>query len=422
MFQLSNSFKQIYNKIFHEKDVSGNNWYYASEIGGFDNNSSSNLNYCLKHPILTPAMLFVSSVFSNAKFTVKDISTNKETKNHNILRVLNKPNYYMNRTDLLMTSMFLKISEGVSVLYLKRGLTGELDSIYPLVYSLIEFPKFDKKLIFSKDKDSILEQRVLYDKDGENINIKLKDLVFLYDLPNVGGLRGNNNNPFYAESRITGLIQTLKNANDSFTAKNIILKTNGKELITGSGDSTAPFTKTEKESVEQKFNSFYGLSFNRRRGIVTSSNINWKSLHIALRDLGLDESVKVDGNVIYTALHIPKDILSLEAKKTTYNNFKESMISYIQNVHISEINDFCETLTVALLGDGEELVGTYDHMPIMHEHNSVKYKTIESRATALQSLLNVGIPEELALEMCEFDTTIKLNNNSNNSNNSNENV
>lgn len=399
------NFKKIYNKIFHENDKSGNDWYYASEVDGWDSDGS-NLEYSLRHPILTPAMLFVSSVFSNAKFIIRDKDTGKETKKHNIIDVLNKPNYFMNRTDLLMTSMFLKIAEGVSVLYLKRGLTGAIDSIYPILYSLIEFPDFNNKLIFNKDKKNILNKRVVYDKDGENLKIKISDLVFLYDLPNIGV---TDKNPFHANSRITGLRQVLRNTNDSFKAKNIILKTNGKELISGKGDGSTPFTTTEKESVERKFNNFYGLGFNRRRGIITSASIDYKSLHVALRDLGLDESVKVDGNVIYTALHIPKDILSLEAKKTTYNNFKESMISYIQNVHISEINDFCETLSIALLDNDKELVGTYDHMPIMHEYNSIKYKTITSRANALQSLLDVGIPEETALEMCEFDTTINLN-------------
>ena len=84
------------------------------------------------------------------------------------------------------------------------------------------------------------------------------------------------------------------------------------------------------------------------------------------------------------------------------------MISYIQNVHLKEINDLCEGFTTSLLDDGLELVGTYNHMPIMFEHNQEKYKSIQNKAKALKDLLDLGVPENLALEMCDFDKNIKL--------------
>ena len=97
-------------------------------------------------------------------------------------------------------------------------------------------------------------------------------------------------------------------------------------MSTGGTDSF-PLAGDDKKKAESFLQNNYGVGFDRSRGFVTKANINYTTMHIALRDLGLDESVKVDGNLIYTGLHVPKDILSLEAKKTTYNNFKESMIS-----------------------------------------------------------------------------------------------
>src|SRR5690606_14893513 len=106
------------------------------------------------------------------------------------------------------------------------------------------------------------------------------------------------------------------------------------------------------------------VSFERKRGMVVSASVNHKSLHIALRDLGLDESVKTDGNIVFTALHIPKDIVSLEAKKTTYNNFKESMASYVQNEMQSTLNSFCAVVNKVLIEDGITIEGNYEHLPI----------------------------------------------------------
>jgi len=191
-------------------------------------------------------------------------------------------------------------------------------------------------------------------------------------------------------------------------AKNIILKSNGKEMITTSG-SGFPMTPDEKADAEHIFNSGYGLSNTRKRALITKANLTWKSMHIALRDLGLDESIKVDGNIIYTALHIPKDILSLEAKKTTYNNFKESMTSFIQNDIQAFMNDFVTTLELEFLEDGLELVGDYEHLPVMQFIRKERYEAVKLRAEALNYLLATGIPEEIALEMTNFDKTIKLN-------------
>jgi len=102
-------------------------------------------------------------------------------------------------------------------------------------------------------------------------------------------------------------------------------------ITTEGGAGTFPLGDEEKRDAQGLFDSGYGLGRTRKRGFLTKANLKWQSLHIALRDLGLDESTKVDGNMIFTGLHIPKDILSLEAKKTTYDNFKQSMASYLQN-------------------------------------------------------------------------------------------
>jgi hypothetical protein len=107
---------------------------------------------------------------------------------------------------------------------------------------------------------------------------------------------------------------------------------------------------------------------------------------------------------------IPKDIMSIEAKKTTYNNFKESMTSFIQNEMQAMINDFAATLNKHFLksDDGLEIVGSYDHLPVMGFVENEKYTAVKTRAEALTALRNAGIPDDVALEMLEMDTSMKL--------------
>lgn len=388
--------------IYWERNKSGDNWYTElSEADGFGLNGS-NLEIAQNHPILTPGLLFVSKLFSQADFYMENVKTKEKRYEHPVLSMLENPNYYQTKMDLLESLMFMQIANGVAVLYKKPviGLPGENDGIFLLDYNKISWPE---NFVTKFSNSQIGKIEVFYKKgSNEELKIKLDDLYFFYDMPNAI----ISENQFKCKSRLDGLRQTLINTADSLVAKNIILKTNGKEMMT-CGDGF-PLGDAEKIEAQRLLNNRYGLSSTRSRSLVTKSNLTWKSLHIAIRDLGLDESVKVDGNIIYTALHIPKDILSLEAKKTTYNNFKESMVSYIQNETQSTLDAFCEVINTSSIDKKWKLRGTYDHLPVMQFIMLERYDVVKKQGEALKALLDNGVPNEVALEMCGMDKTITL--------------
>lgn len=396
------------NLAFFTRFLNGDTFYAVDQFGSWSSFGGSNLQIAQNHPILTSAMLFLAKLFSQAEFYIENEKTKERITEHWLLDLLNKPNYYQTRNDFLESSNFIQIAEGRAVIWLRKT-TGmpQPESIYILNGDLIEYPdEFTTPLSVRNKDNKIQSKKILYDRDGQNEKIPIKDLIFLYDLPN--GM--DTTNMFEVKSRLDGLKQTLLNTKDSLTAKNIILKTNGKELLTlDKGAGTFPLGTEEKKDAEDLLHNTKGLGKGRVRGIVTKAPLKWQSLHIALRDLGLDESVKVDGNLIYTALHIPKDILSLEAKKTTYNNFKESMVSFIQNEMQPTVNAFLEPFQKLITEKGLKLRGTYENMPIMQFMLLEKYEGILKRALALSGLRNAGLPDDIALELCGFDKTTKLN-------------
>jgi len=382
------------------RNSSGDNFYDVTSAGKWSK-FSSNIGMAENHPILSPALLFVSKLFSQAELNVVHKSSGKVKDSHSLAILLKNPNFYQTLPDLLESLMFTQIANGVGVLYAKKIFgTKIMSAIHVLDYSKIHFPENIKTGYLRADA-SFLNKTVVYDKNGENLTIMLKDLMFFYDLPN-----GARKNPFEAVSRLDGLRQTLLNTQDSLIAKNIILKTNGKEMLSGSKEGF-PLSDEEKETAEGIFNGGYGLGVGRKRGLITKAKMSWQSMHIALRDLGLDESVKVDGNIVYTALHIPKDIISLEAKKTTYNNFKESMVSYIQNEMQATLNSFVAVFNKNM-DSLHKLDGTFEHLPIMQYILLERYTGITQQAGALDSLRRAGIPDNIALEMCGFDKSIVL--------------
>lgn len=387
----------------YERNKNGNHYYFIDQEGKWSSDAS-NIKIAQEHPILTPALLFVSQLYSSARFEVKRKTTQEKVKAHWIVDLLNNPNSYQTRADFLEAMIFNQVAEGKAVVW-KRMLPGfsKPQELHLLEQDKIKWPLVIKKDPFYDFEES--EEEIIYSlPDGAERSIPLKDIVIFYDLPN--GLQANR---VEVKSRLDGLKQTLVNTHDSLVAKNIILKTNGKELVTGEKGATQ-MNPEEKADAENFFSKNYGLARNRLRALITRGKLNWKSLHIALRDLGLDESVKVDGNLIYTALHIPKDILSLEAKKTTYNNFKESMVSYIQNDIQSKMDSTCLKLIKCLDESGlYELSGSYEHLPVMQFVRIERYKSVKTQGEALTTLRKAGIPDELALEMCNFDKTTKLN-------------
>lgn len=388
-----------------ERDAKGENFYDISAYRQWTSDTS-NLDIAENHPILTPALLFISKLYSQADFSIKNTRTKKTIEKHWMLDLLDNPNPYQTKEDFLEGLCFGMIAQGKAIVYMKKNIGfDEPENMFLINPDLIKWPD-NFKISFTNKKDLkeiYGDLKIVYDEHGEDIRIKIKDLLFFYDLPNC-----LHKNPFENKSRLDGLKQTLINTKDSLLAKNIILKTNGKELISGKKDGF-PLTPDEKEEAEKLFYSNYGLGANRKRGIITKASLTHQSLHIALRDLGLDESTKVDGNIIYTALHIPKDILSLEAKKTTYNNFKESMVSYIQNeiqtTLVAAMSVFQKEITEPNL----RLNGNYEHLPVMQFILLERYKVAKERSLALKEARLAGLPDEIALKITGFDETIKLN-------------
>jgi phage portal protein BeeE len=395
------------------RNRNGTNTYVVgkNDANWSDYSKLSNLKIAQNHPILTPALLFVSKLFSQAQFMVVNEETGKEEKNHWLSKLLKNPNIYQTQNDFLESLQFIQIAQGKAVGYLKRSVgfseNEDIESIYILDSDKIKWPSnYTSNFVASQSNKNIGNQEVTYDPDGEKLMIKISDLLFFYDLPNA-----LNENFYEVRSRLDGLKQTLVNTQDSLVAKNIILKTNGKEILSSGTNDNFPLAGKDKEQAESLLQNNYGLGWNRKRGIVTSASVTYQSMHIALRDLGLDESIKVDGNIIYTALHIPKDIISLEAKKTTYNNFKESMVSYVQNEMQASLNSFIEVLQRLIKDSGLKIVGTYDHLPIMQFILKEKWEGQKVRAEALKSYLDAGMPSDIALEILGLDPNIKLEKN-----------
>jgi hypothetical protein len=364
---------------------------------------TSNMALALSHPILSPALLFKAKLFSQAKLDIVRTSTGKIAENHPYRSLFNKPNYNQTLSDLLESLLFMQMANGVGVLWEKKSFgTTRVNSLYSLDFSLIEFPDEISKGKYPNQNVSgrTTSMKVKYDGGGENIDIPIDDLMFFYDMPN--GV--DSKNPYNSTSRLDGVKQTLFNTVDSELAKSIIIKSNGKELISGEKQGF-PLVGDEKNKVEDSYNQ----RSLKRRGIITNASLKWQSLHIIMRDLGHDEGIKTDASIIFAALHLPSDVYSIAGAKSTYKNANQSLVSYIQNEMLSTIESFVETVNASLFAnDSYELVGSYDHLPVMLAFATINIENAKKQGEALTALRSAGVPDELALELCQLPTDTVL--------------
>jgi len=199
-----------------------------------------------------------------------------------------------------------------------------------------------------------------------------------------------------APSRLDSLKHPLSTIEKAYQAKNVVIGTNGRELFTSGGNggaSAMPFGDTEQTRIQNKLNNETGLGRGRSRSIATRSDVNWESLHIVLKDLGLDESVAEDAAIIVLAFNIPLELLS--NKTATYENQVQAQIGYIQSVIQNHVDDYANSLTKMFkLPEGEKIIGSLAHLPIMQEVENMRVDSVLKRTVAISNLVRSGLTLE----------------------------
>jgi hypothetical protein len=176
-----------------------------------------------------------------------------------------------------------------------------------------------------------------------------------------------------------------------FNAKNIVINSNGKELFvnkTQGNMAKVMMHQEEKDDLQRKLNANHALGAGRSRSIFSNSDLLWQSLHIKLKELGLDDSVVSDAKVVINALGIPPELYSVDGNSATFENQSKAVIHFIQGKIQAEMNDFTNTLNMRF---GTKLKGTFDHLPIFREAEKQKALGMKSISATCKQMVDAGI-------------------------------
>ena len=377
---------------FVERLRGGQTWYFNSRTMGNTNfgDSAVLMDIAKANPIVMPALNLIATYYTTARWYEKGAGGVLQ-ENTPALNLLKKPNPFQTYDDFQKQYVWYKYVYGY-LHQLPISTTNAKDVknikyLYNLKSSGIEFPKdFKGGLITTKSEhEAFLKQKILYeDKQyGFKRSPEVGDLLSFYDLAN--GLDGN---PLTAPSRLKALKKPIGNIEKAFDAKNIVIQSNGKELVTNEtvgNIAKIPLTTEEDKDIKKKLKTTYGVGIGQDRSIVTNSALKWQSLHIKLKELGLDESVINDAQTIINAFGIPPELFTVDGTSATFENQEKAVISFLQSKIQVELDDQANTYNNAW---GTDLVAKLDHLPIMRSIEKSKVASLRSLAFAIKILVD----------------------------------
>ena len=362
------------------------------------------LDLYIKNPVLNTIVSLRADMYSQMKITHIDKSGNV-IENSSYINLLYNPNFFQSKEDFFFQQMVFLSTAGTDMIYQIKAFKNDIPkALYNLIPSEIDLNnahKVNKFIVTQKDKDAFGERKIKYTLDSQTYDLKLSELIPLYDLSN--GLV--NNSFFQSQSRVKGIVKLLCNIDENIKSKGVNLQMSQKYL--GKNESTgneAQIQPNDRTSIEKTIGS--------KSLVLTNANVDVTHLVSDMKRLYLDEQFADDANKCLLAFGLNKDVLNYYAKDSTFENQEKGVIKYIQNSIQGTADNTMNSLSSqwGLLERGERLIASYEHLPVMKSVLNDKIATYKSfEETIKLSLENGTITNEEAKKMStEFRIKIGL--------------
>jgi len=348
----------------------GNAFAYAPEY----------LKYSLENLVLMTIVATRARLYSQME--IKHYKGDVEVQNSPYIALLNNPNYFQSKEDWLFQQMWFLSATGNNTIYQIKAFTNDIPkALYNLIPSEIDLNnshKLNKFIVTDKDKKAFGERKIKYTLDNQVYDLRLAELIPLYDLSN--GL--TNNSFFQSPSRVKGIVKALSNIDENLKSKNINLQMSQKYLSKNeSTGNEAQIQPSDRTSIETKLDN--------KNLIVTNTNLSVQHLVTDMKKLFLDEQLADDANKCLLAFEMNKNVLNYFAKDSTFENQNQGIVSYIQNSIHTTAKNTMNSLNQqwGLYEKGERLVASYDHLAVMQSVVNDKVASFK----AMQELIKLAL-------------------------------
>jgi hypothetical protein len=377
-----------------ERNNDGSMWYSIIDafIGGKRKgfkSESNKLETILSNPAILKVFCFLADTYSQVK--INQYSNDKLKEKDFLYSYQKTPNDWQTWTDLFWEHRFW-LASGNAYLYVDANVWYYLRP-QGLDFTDAQIKAFSQLTFSSKNKRDLLKGTFKYRNENGKVqeNLKFENLHVFTDMS--GGISGNW---LKGNSRLDALYQIAVNSDLALRSKGTNLKYTEKFLVSGQHDakdtSSRPMVETEKESIEQSLE-------NGRKINATKSKVDMQQMVSNLAQLELDQAYESDLIKVANMYGIPKDVIDILSKGSTYENQEKSLGKFINYNEMPKVQQMTDTYEVILLE--EDLRGSFKHLPF----NSVfEVDKITNRKTELESL---KIAIELGLDAKVVETKLK---------------
>jgi len=279
---------------------------------------------------------------------------------HPILDLINNPNFFQDRAELMVQNNLNKSVFGDSFLWFKYPAGFEKASyerwissltLWNLPSHLVDFNFLDKQkrignIIGMNSYNDVVSSLSVNDDFDVNIN----DVAIFND----STLSVKNGQIIRGKSRIAGLQWPLSNIESYYRVRNLITNKRGAwgALVSDTGNNQSgmpmPWPKNTKEDLQAEFDN-YGLEFDKHQVIITNAALKWVQIALPTKDLMLFDGIIKDHLQILDAYGIPIDVFSKEGG-SKFDSKKEGKKAVITNTvqpewetWYSNLNKFLKT-------------------------------------------------------------------------------
>jgi HK97 family phage portal protein len=332
--------------------------------------------------VFIPIMRF-AEMFSNGRFVVKDWKTGKVIENHELLKLLEKPNPLMNRNEWLISIAVNHWVYGNCYIY-----KNQYSALSVTPTTLMILPNEDLKLKVSGkkfkqiDKDGII---LGYELSQNGEKFEPKEIIHLKNY-SVDGIKG--------VSILEALQMPVSNARGAYGFNNVNLTKRGALGILSPAKMTDAFGgnklgDVDKQEIEKQFVSDNGIFDNQTPIKIANVPVDYTQMSLAIKEQLIFETKNHTFAKVIDAVGLNKNIFS--DGDTTFNNGATFLRSAYENAVIPFAEKFCFALTDGLGGEDKFYIELdYSFLPCFQVNETQVATEMKMKAEAIDRLIQVG--------------------------------
>lgn len=400
----------------YTQDSAGNHWYLHTilsgsgslldRIGGkVDYDMTKDIDKSIALNICTPLSTVIDksgTLLSNGKFYVMDKDGNESTSNEDIRALLKNPNALQTGKQFLkQVEMSLKLF-GYCPIYTLRALKSSLPKAMWIIPPELFHLKSTGKLFAQTDLKDIISSAYIEWGDGKTM-LKPEDYFFIYD--SEAQITGHNDDEITFKSPTDSLSLPVSNWVAQMAASSTLLVNGGPKGIIHNEDTSefanAALTSKERDELNEKFKSKYGLVNKAFSILVTKAKIGWIPLNYDSAQLKLHEEDKRCTDKIANAIGLNPNIFSSESK---YENQESAERKAYQGLIVPDSELICEALTAALCPEGVYITLDFSHIDCLQTNKKDAASALVSVNNAISGMFKAGIitKDEARIEIAKY--------------------